>query len=70
MLSTLREYVKDIKLGQGGLFTSYLMPILSNENIFGVDLYKVGLGKQVEEYFEELSAGVGAVRRTLVKYLD
>ncbi|HCW52509.1 MAG TPA: mannitol dehydrogenase family protein [Clostridium sp.] len=70
MLSSLREYVKDIKLGQDGSFTEYLMPILSNENIFGIDLYKVGLGKQVEEYFEELTSGVGAVRRTLKKYLN
>ena len=70
MLSSLREYVKDIKLGQGGLFTSNLMPILSNENIFGIDLYKVGIGRQVEQYFEELVAGKGAIRRTLVKYLD
>ena len=46
------------------------MPILSNENIFGIDLYKVGIGRQVEEYFEELVAGKGAIRRTLVKYLD
>ncbi|NME82153.1 mannitol dehydrogenase family protein [Clostridium sp. SM-530-WT-3G] len=70
MLSTLKECVKDIKLGQRGLFTSYLMPILSNENIFGIDLYRVGLAKQVEEYFEELISGIGAVRRTLIKYLD
>jgi len=70
MLSSLKEHVKDIKLGQKDLFTKQLMPILSNENIFGIDLYKVGLGKEIEEYFKELIAGPGAVRKTLVKYLD
>lgn len=69
MLPSLREHIKDITLGQSGLFTENLMDILSNKNIFGVDLYSVGLGKQVEEYFEELVAEKGAVRRTLKKYL-
>lgn len=69
MLSSLREYVKDIKLGQSVSNEEKLKPILSNKNIFGVDLYEVGLGRLVEEYFNELIAEKGAIRKTLAKYL-
>jgi len=37
--------------------------------IFGIDLYKTGLGEKVENIFLELMNGKGAVRKTLVKYL-
>ncbi len=43
--------------------------ILSNKNIFGVDLYEAGLAEKVSGYFDELNAGKGAVRKTLKKYL-
>ena len=43
--------------------------ILANEKIFGVNLHEVGLADLVCRYFEELVAGVGAVRNTLVKYV-
>jgi len=69
MLSVLKEYIKDIKLGQKGSFHEQLSPILSNENIFGVDLYKAGLGKTIEKYFEEMIDAKGAVRATLKNYL-
>ena len=38
-------------------------------SLFGVDLYKIGLGKVVETMFAEEIAGPGAVRATLKKYL-
>ena len=47
-----------------------LKPILSNEKIFGIDLYKAGMGERIEGYFTELLAGKGAVRKTLRKYLQ
>ena len=37
-------------------------------DIFGVDLYAVGLGEQIEGMVKELYAGNGAVRKTLHKY--
>lgn len=46
-----------------------LQPILSDEKIFGVNLYEVGLGERVEGLFEEMTAGVGAIRATLKKYV-
>lgn len=69
LLEEVMNYVKDIKLGDTRDFHKELSPILSNDKIFGVDLYKVGLGKQVESYFAELVAEVGAIRKTLKKYL-
>jgi len=45
-----------------------LEKILSNEKIFGVNLYEVGLAEKVLAYFTELNGGAGAVRTTLKKY--
>ncbi|MDR0273567.1 MAG: mannitol dehydrogenase family protein [Clostridiales bacterium] len=42
-----------------------LKPILSNANLFGVDLYEAGLAKKIEELFIKLSAGPGAVSKNL-----
>lgn len=70
LLERVCAYVKNIKLGEKGDYHAVLQPILSDEKIFGVDLYKVGLGKRVEELFAELAAGTGAVRATLKKYVQ
>jgi len=70
MLEVLQGYIKDISLGDKGPFTDSLKPILSDEKIFGVDLYKYKLAPKVENMFTELVAGKGAVRKTLEKYLD
>jgi len=57
-------------LGDKKLSENVLKPILSNEQIFAVDLYKVGLGDKIEGMFLELIAGEGAIRATLQKYLN
>ena len=46
-----------------------LKTILSNANIFGVNLYEAGLADKVESLYHELSAGPGAVGAVLKKYL-
>ena len=48
---------------------STIRSILSNENIFGIDLYKAGIGEKIEEMFLEEIAGPGAVRAVLKKYM-
>lgn len=68
-LESARIHVSDILLGDGGSHHSRLEPLLSDATIFGVNLYDAGLGQRVEGYFSELTAGKGAVRKTLVKYL-
>lgn len=70
MLEQIQAALKDIRLGDVGPFDDRLHPIFANARIFGVDLYKAGLGKRAEGYFEELVAGRGAVRAALRKYLS
>ncbi len=70
LLDELQGYVKDVKLGDTEIEKDLLRPILSNDKIFGVDLYEVGLGEKIEGIFLELIAGKDAVRNTLKKYLD
>lgn len=69
MLDEVQNYVKDIKLGEDRDFHAELEPILSNEKIFGVNLYKAGLGALTEKYFRLMVRGKGAVRRTLAEHL-
>ncbi len=69
MLDVLKSYLSGVQLGQPGSVGASLQPILSNQSLFGSDLYEVGLGTKVEGYFAELIAGPGAVRATLQKYL-
>ncbi|MBE6935042.1 MAG: mannitol dehydrogenase family protein [Ruminococcaceae bacterium] len=69
MLPTLCPMLGDVVIGGDFDAHAVLSPILSNPVIFGSDLYKVGLGEKIEAMFRDLTAGAGAVRRTLVKYL-
>lgn len=69
LLDTLKNYVSGIRLGDMESVGDSLKPILSNEEIFGVNLYNVGLGEKIEGYYKEMVAGVGAVRATLQRYL-
>ncbi len=69
MLDTVTKHLQDIRVGDSGSFSDNLKPILSDEQIFGVNLYEVGLGEKVEAYFAELISSTGAVRKTLEKYV-
>lgn len=69
LLDELQEYIKSVKLGDTSIDTSILKPILSNNKIFAVDLYEVGLGEKIEAMFSEMIAGKGAVRETLKKWI-
>ena len=69
LLGEVCPYVADIKLGQETDVEAALKPVLSNSKIFGIDLYEAGLAGLVCGYFREMTAGVGAVRRTLEKYV-
>ena len=69
MAAELTAILKEVKLGAPETYNGQLKGILSNENIFGIDLYKAGIGEKIEELFAEEIAGVGAVRATLKKCL-
>lgn len=69
MLTELQEVMAGIEFGNPDSVGEKLHPILSNKNIFGIDLYKAGLGEKIEAIFKEEIAGPGAVRATLKKYV-
>ncbi len=69
MYQSMAELLKDVKVGEACDVHKILEPVLSNEKIFGVNLYQAGLGETVEQIFSELIAGTGAVRATLKRHL-
>lgn len=69
LLDTLVPYVADIKLGESVDAVKLLQPVLSNQNIFGVNLFDVNMADLVCQYFSEMTAGPGAVADTLSKYV-
>jgi fructuronate reductase len=68
-LATSQKFLSGISPGASGPFHRQLEGLLCDATLFGVNLYEAGLGEKVEMYFGELTAGRGAVRKTLVKYL-
>jgi len=70
LLETLVPIMKKVAFGDGSdANIAPLKEILSNDSIFGVNLYDVGLGELVETYFKEMNAGAGAIAKTLEKYV-
>lgn len=69
MLGQLQKALSGISFGKPDSVGSRLKPVLSNENIFGTDLYKAGIGDGIEALVKEELAGRGAVRATLKKYV-
>ena len=64
LLPSLQKQLEGITLGSTAT-EEQLYPILSDRTIFMVNLFEVGCGERVVEYFNELIAGPGAVRATL-----
>ncbi len=69
LLTTVCPYVQKLTLAEGQDVEAAVEPVLHMANIFGVDLYEAGLAEVVIGYLKELTAGVGAVRTTLKKYV-
>lgn len=69
MVPELTKQLEGIEVGKPETYNGQLKAILSNANIFGIDLYEAGLGEKIEGMFLEEIAGAGAVRATLKKYL-
>lgn len=67
LLSECQTQLKGITLGSH-VSEKKLHTLLSNSNIFGVDLEAAGLADKVTDYFNELIAGKGSVLDTLRKY--
>jgi len=69
MLDLLQEQLRGVELGRPETLAGKLPPILANPVLFGSDLMALGLGEKIEGMVRELTAGPGAVRTTLVKYI-
>ena len=69
LLAELQAIVAPLEIGKEEQDWSCLHQLYSRKDVFGVDLYEVGLGEQIEGMVKELFAGEGAVRRTLHKYV-
>jgi fructuronate reductase len=69
MIPELQRKLEGIELGKPFDAHEYLKDILSNEIIFGTDLYKAGIGDRIEEMFAKEVDGTGSVRKTLHKHL-
>ena len=69
MAPELVKKLEGIVVGKPETYQGQLKEILSNENIFGIDLYKAGIGEMIENMFLEEIAGPGAVRAVLKKYI-
>ncbi len=69
MIPQLQEHLAGILPGRPDSLQGQLRWILSNEHLFGSDLYKAGIGGKIETMVREMLEGPGAVRKTLRQYL-
>ena len=65
MLDALQADLAGVTLGDPASADGKLDGILSNANLFGVDLKAAGLDRKITDLFKRLIAGPGAVRATL-----
>ena len=70
LLAELQQIVSGLEVKEGEQDFSCLKKLYSRTDVFGVDVYAMGLGEQIEGMVRELYAGPGAVRRTLHKYVE
>jgi fructuronate reductase len=70
LLTELQQIVANLSVTEEAQNLSCLKKLYSRSDVFGVNLYEVGLGDKIESMAAELFAGPGAVRRTLHKYVS
>ena len=68
-LADLMPVVSGFDLG-ADFDTEKLCALFSREDIFGVNLYKCGLGKKTEAFFAEMTMGEGCIRKTIERCLE
>lgn len=69
MLNELQAIVAHLEVKEGVQDMRCLRHLYSRRDVFGVDLYEIGLGERIEEMTAQLYAGHGAVRKTLREYV-
>ena len=70
LLAELQQIVASLEVREGEQDFSCLKQLYSRADVFGVDLYEIGLGEKIEGMVAELYAGPGAVRKTQHKYVS
>ena len=70
MVPEIQTALSSVVFGNPASLTDQLHPILSNEKIFFIDLYKAGLGEKIEGMFREMIAGKGSTKATIHKYMN
>ena len=70
LLSELQQIVAPLEVKAGAQDFSCLKALYARTDVFGVDVYALGLGEKIEGMVAELYAGPGAVRKTLHKYVS
>ncbi|MFC2440070.1 MAG: mannitol dehydrogenase family protein [Segatella maculosa] len=70
LLEELQSIVSPLEIGCEHQDFGCLRKLFSRKDVFGLDLYEAGLGKQIEGMVKELYAGKGAVRATLYRYVS
>ncbi|KRK48310.1 mannitol dehydrogenase family protein [Secundilactobacillus kimchicus] len=71
MFDELHAKVAEFSLGDSTVDVhSAVESILSNEGIFGANLYQVGLGEKIEDDFKAMLAGPGAIESSLKEMLS
>ena len=69
LLSELQAIVAPLQIGKPNQDWSPLRQLYSRKDIFAVDLYEMGIGERIENMAKELFESLGAVRKTLHKYV-
>ncbi|HAQ6572556.1 mannitol dehydrogenase family protein [Enterococcus gallinarum] len=71
LLVELQDKLSVLRLGEQDPSKIHcaVQEILENKEIFGLDLYQVGVGKKTEKIFCEMLVGPQAVRKTINKYI-
>jgi fructuronate reductase len=69
LLAELQAIVSPLEVGKPDQDYSCLHRLYTRRDVFGVDLYEIGLGAQIEGMVRQLYAAPGAVRATLHKYV-
>lgn len=69
LLVQLQEIVSGLSFGAETQDKAVMQKLFTRQDVFGVDLYQLGLGEKLEEMTQQLFSGPGAVRRTLHQYV-
>ena len=70
MVPEIQAALSSVVFGDPSSLTDQLHPILSNEKVFFINLYKAGLGEKIEGMFREMIAGKGSTKATIHKYMN